>query len=196
MDFAHFFDNINFELEQPGVGKVLISEPFMSDPNFSRSVVLLTEHNEDGSVGFVLNHQSDYKLSDFLPQFKDIDLPLYIGGPVGTNQLFYFHTLSEEMMPGSYPIVEGLSWGGDFNQLEFYIKNDLLKPDQVRFFAGYSGWAPDQLTDEIKEKAWIVTLMDKEMAMKNSTDFWKETMETLGNRFKIMSQFPEDPSLN
>ncbi len=196
MNLDQFFEQINFEQTAPAKGKVLISEPFMQDPNFARSVILLTEHSDEGTMGFVLNHASEMHVEDVLMEEKDIDAPLYFGGPVGDNQLFYIHTLGPDMLPGSLPILDGLWWGGDFDKLIFYWQNDMMRPDQVRFFAGYSGWAPEQLAGEIKERSWIVSDFTAELAMQGSHDYWSKMMSRLGSQFKLMTQFPEDPSLN
>jgi len=196
MNLDQFFEQINFEQSEPAKGRILISEPFMQDPNFARSVVLLTEHSEEGTMGFVLNQPSDIRVQDVLMEEKDLDAPLYFGGPVGENHLYFIHTLGEEMMKGSLPILDGLWWGGDFEQLAFYWLNGLVKPNQVRFFAGYSGWAPEQLAAELKERAWIVSDFNAELAMQDQPDYWEKMLSRLGEQFRIMTQFPEDPSLN
>jgi putative transcriptional regulator len=196
MNLDQFFEQINFEQTAPAKGKVLISEPFMQDPNFARSVILIAEHSDEGTMGFVLNHASEMHVEDVLMEEKDIDAPLYFGGPVGDNQLFYIHTLGPDMLPGSLPILDGLWWGGDFDKLIFFWQNDMIRSNQVRFFAGYSGWAPEQLSGEIKERSWIVSDFTAELAMQSSHDYWTKMMSRLGSQFKLMTQFPEDPSLN
>ncbi|KAB1066000.1 YqgE/AlgH family protein [Salibacter halophilus] len=192
---ADFFDNINYELQEPKAGNILISDPFLPDPNFSRTVVLLTEHNEEGSLGFVLNRESDFKLSSIIDDITDFDANIYVGGPVGLNQLFYIHRMGD-VLQNSKKIIDGVHWGGDFDQLKFYIETKQVKPGDIRFFAGYSGWSPGQLEAEIKEKTWIVAPIEKEQIMKESEDYWKEILSGLGNKFKVMSNFPEDPNLN
>lgn len=192
---ADFFESINFELESPGKGKVLISEPFLPDPNFSRTVVLLAEHNEEGSVGFVLNRISTYQIHDIMDDFPDFDANVYVGGPVGLNQLFFIHTLGEKIEQ-SQKIIDGLYWGGNFEHLKLLIEANEVAPEQIRFFAGYSGWANGQLDEEINEKSWIVAPTSTEQVMSQSEEYWQDVMKSLGDKFKIMSNFPEDPSLN
>ena len=80
---------------QPLKGSLLISEPFMMDPNFKRSVLLLTEHNEEGTVGYVLNQKSSFFLNDVIPDCPDADFPIYIGGPVGADTLHFIHTCND-----------------------------------------------------------------------------------------------------
>lgn len=190
-----FFDNINFELEETGKGKVLISEPFLPDPNFSRTVILLTEHNDDGTVGFVLNRSSTYQIHDLVDDFPSFDANVYVGGPVGLNQLFFIHTLGNKISD-SQEILDGLYWGGNFEHLKLLIEANEISPDQIRFFAGYSGWSVGQLQDEIEEKSWIVAPTNKDLVMMQSEEYWQEIMKSLGKKFQIMSNFPEDPTLN
>src|SRR3990172_6945283 len=103
----------------PSQGKLLLSEPFSSDPNFKRTVVLLAAHNEEGSVGFVLNRPMDLKLGQIIDEFKECKLPVGDGGPVQRDSLFYIHTLGDEI-PESIPIfsplkgARGMFWSGNF----------------------------------------------------------------------------------
>lgn len=190
-----FFENINFELEDAGKGKVLISEPFLPDPNFSRTVILLTEHNDEGTVGFVLNRKSEYQIEELIEDFPDFNANVYVGGPVGLNQLFFIHTLGDKIEQ-SQKIMDGLYWGGNFEHLKLLAEANEISPEQIRFFAGYSGWSEGQLSQEIKDKSWIVAPTSTEMVMLQSDEYWHEVMQSLGKKFSIMSNFPEDPSLN
>ncbi len=196
MKDADFFENINFAPVNPVPGRVLISEPFMQDPNFSRSVVMMVEHNDEGSLGFVLNKKAELSLNDILEEPQNVDAPVFIGGPVGMNQLFYLHTMDPEQLPGAIPVAEGLFFGGEFDRLVFYIKNGLTKPNDVKFFVGYSGWSPGQLADELKERAWIVSEFKSSMALSDSENFWQEVLSKLGKKFAVMTRFPENPNLN
>ena len=191
-----FFQNIDFTFKQATQGKLLISEPFLFDPNFKRTVVLLAEHNEEGSVGFILNRPIEVSVAEALDDFPDFDSNLFFGGPVGQNNLFYIHTLGDKLT-GSKEIIKGIFWGGDFEHLKLMIDAGQVDPKQIQFFAGYSGWAPEQLDRELKEKSWIVADTRAEQVMKGrNKEFWSEVLKDLGNKFAIMANFPEDPSLN
>lgn len=191
-----FFDKINIDFGTPEEGKILLSEPLLMDPNFSRTVILLTEHNEEGTVGFVLNKPVDLLLNDVIEEFPKFESKLYIGGPVDNDRLYYLHTLGEKL-PDSKKIMEGLYWGGDFEQLKLLIDTGQISTDEIRFFAGYSGWAKNQLVDEINEKSWIVASVNVAQIMNPDIDtLWKNLMTSLGKKYSIMSNFPEDPSLN
>lgn len=191
-----FFLNFDFDSENPEAGKLLISEPFLFDPSFKRSVVLLVEHSNDGSVGFILNKPVDLVLEDALEEFPKFDAELYFGGPVNPHNLFFIHTLGEKLT-NSQKIINGLYWGGDFDQLKLLIDTKQVSPEEIQFFAGYSGWGPQQLSDELDQKSWIVTPANADWIMQGQTkDFWKDTLTSLGKKFAIMANFPEDPSLN
>lgn len=196
MEEKEFFDDFQFQLEEPGTGKVLVSEPFLPDPSFSRSVILLIEHNEEGSMGFVLNQAIDFTVDELLEDLNEFPSPVYKGGPVGLNELYYIHHLGNTLFPNDFKIMNSVWMGKDFKSLIAYIKQGLVKPNDVRFFLGYSGWSPGQLEVEIKEKSWIVSSIPSEMIMHTEGNFWKRVMESLGAKFKVMSNFPEDPMLN
>lgn len=180
----------------PEQGKLLLSEPFQKDLYFKRTVVLLTEHNEMGSVGFILNKPLDIKIHEAIDDFPEFDSPLYFGGPVSKNQLFYIHTLGEKL-EGSIEIASGIYWGGSFDTLRALIEDGIIKPEEVRFFAGYSGWEPSQLDKELEEKSWIVANGKKEYIMNNNTGkLWSNILKSMGQTYAVMANFPEDPSLN
>src|SRR5947209_934033 len=107
-------------LVAPGSGRLLISEPFMLDPNFKRSVILLTEYGDEGSVGFVLNHESEYLLGDLVPDMAYSEIPVFIGGPVGNDTLHFIHRVPEKI-DGGIEIGEGVYWGGDFETVKDLI---------------------------------------------------------------------------
>src|ERR1700742_463459 len=90
-------------------GRLLISEPFMMDPNFKRSVILLTEYSETGAAGFILNHQTEYSLGDILPELSYSEMPVYMGGPVGNDTLHYIHNCPDKI-PGGIDIGNGIFW--------------------------------------------------------------------------------------
>lgn len=181
---------------EPKKGRVLISEPFLDDPYFKRTTVLLVEHNEEGTIGFILNKMLDVSLHSAINGFPHFDGPLCFGGPVCKDQLFYLHTLGD-LIGGSLEVKKGLYWGGDFDTVKDLIKDEKISSQQIRFFIGYSGWNPDQLNEEIKNKSWIVCESKTDLIMKeNSTELWSELLKSMGKHYSIMANFPEDPTLN
>ena len=128
----------------PSQGKILISEPFLCDETFGRSVVLLVDHTSEGSMGLIMNKQLPLLVNDVVKEFKYLeDIPLYKGGPIGTDTLFYLHTLSQ--LPGALPVSNGLYLNGDFDALKKHILQGNEIIGKVRFFLGYSGWESNQL---------------------------------------------------
>lgn len=178
-------------------GRLLVSEPFLADPYFKRTVVLLSEHTEDGSIGFILNKLTDIKLSEAVKDFPDhINFPVYFGGPVQMDTLHYIHKLGAQL-PGSKEIARGIYWGGDFEILKVLIEADKVKAEDIKFFIGYSGWTPDQLNEELQNKAWIISSVSERFAFyDNPKGLWGQVLRSLGNEYAIIANFPENPSLN
>ena len=139
----------------PSRGKVLISEPFLYDEMFGRSVILLVDHSTDGTMGLVLNKPLPLSLNDVLKEFKDIsNIPIYKGGPLSTDTLFYLHTLKD--VEDSLQIGKGVYLNGDFDAIRRYILQGNDIDGKIRFFLGYSGWEHDQLCQEIEENTWLI----------------------------------------
>jgi len=182
---------------QPSQGRLLISEPSLRDFYFSKSVVLLVEHTaEEGTFGLIINKPIHLKLNEVVKDFPEIDFPLYLGGPVHPERLFYIHTLGDQI-PGSLKIFGDLYWGGEIKKLMELIDLKLVGPSQVRFFIGYSGWDAGQLNREMGEKSWIVTQATQNCVLADKAEtLWANTLKKLGNDYAIWANFPADPILN
>lgn len=188
-----FSPNTNVE---PKKGQVLLSEPFLNDPYFKRTVILLCEHNREGSFGFVLNNFIEVELDQIIEDMPKFDGKISIGGPVRNSNLYYIHTLGEEIEE-SVEILPGVFMGGDFEKLRKLLFAGKIAPEQVRFFVGYSGWSPEQLQTEIKSQSWFVTDIDKDLVMDTEVDdLWRHIMKQLGRKGEMIANMPEDPSLN
>lgn len=180
----------------PKKGKILIAEPFLQGMYFKRSIILLLEHSETGSMGFVLNKEINYNLNDIVKSFPKFTSTVFLGGPVDKNRLFYIHSLGKTL-PKSIHIKDKLYWGGDFNILCNLIKKNLVSPQDIRFFVGYAGWSAGQLKDEINNNSWLVSDFNTKISLQeNNPDIWKEYMENLGEKYKLWTMFPENPNLN
>ena len=168
----------------PSRGKILISEPFLRDVTFGRSVILLIDHTEEGSMGLVINKQLPLLLNDIIMEFKYIDeIPLYKGGPIATDTLFYLHTLAD--IPGAISICKGLYLNGDFEEIKRYI----LQGNKIS--------ESEQLSNEIRENTWLVSEEKKSYLMKSDTkDMWRKALEKLGSKYETWSRFPQVPTLN
>jgi putative transcriptional regulator len=176
-------------------GSILISEPFLGDPNFERTVVLVCKHDEEGSFGLVLNRKSTLKLSDVLDYDHSFDTELGVGGPMQYNTLHYIHRV--EALEESIPLADSLYWGGDYEQLQEFILKGKIEPADIRFFLGYSGWSPGQLEEEVDKNVWIVNnnATDKLFTL-DADSLWRQILKEMGGKYKVLANYPIDPSLN
>lgn len=181
----------------PAAGKLLISEPFMDDPNFTRSVVFITEHSEGGIVGFVINHPSLLFVKDLIADVEGPDFPIYYGGPVAMDTMHFIHRCPDKIPDGS-EIAKGIYWGGNYETLLVLIGQGEITTAEVKFFVGYSGWEMDQLHQELEGNAWIVSdQYDADTVFSASEEqLWKEVIIHLGPRYAHISNFPHNPRLN
>ncbi len=196
MDLGYDFFSVEKRDTIPARGRVLISEPFLPDAYFKRSVVLLAEYGEEGALGFVLNKPVDMGIDRLIEGFPPADIPVSLGGPVATNTMHFIHTLGE-LLPGSKLITGNVYWGGDFSVLKELVREGLAGKGQIRFFIGYSGWSPGQLERELSENSWVITDIDTLRIMSASTpEAWKEVLHDMGRKYRLWASFPENPSMN
>ena len=182
-------------------GSLLISQPFLGDPNFERTVVIICRDEPDeGSFGLVLNRATELTLGDVLElPLGDISpaapLPLHVGGPVQPNTLHYLHQRAD--LPDATHLGDGTYWGGDFEVLLGLVQSGEVSADDLRLYAGYSGWGAGQLAGEIEQKTWIVHPPAAGKVFTLTTDaFWQAILREKGGRFKALSNYPIDPRLN
>lgn len=182
---------------KPKKGKLLIAEPALTgDVSFNRSVVLIAEHNEEGSVGFILNKPLEYFINDLVTEIF-IPFRVYNGGPVEQDNLYFIHKVPH-LISNSIEISDGIFWGGDFEKIIDLINEKEISEEDIRFFLGYSGWASLQLDEELSSKSWVVVKNEyqSEIIHKSTTAIWKEKMLQLGGDYLLWSNAPENPSLN
>lgn len=181
----------------PKKGHLLIAEPTtLGDISFNRSVILLAEHNDEGSIGFILNKPLSYTINDLIPEI-DASFKIYNGGPVEQDNLYFIHNIPE-VIPNSVEISNGIYWGGDFETTKHLINTGKIGRNNIRFFLGYSGWSVNQLEMELQENAWIInenTLKNK-LLSKASNLLWKEKIIEQGGEYVLFSNAPENPILN
>ena len=191
IDFFNFKNNL-----PPDKGRLLISEPFLEDPNFGRTVILLCEHNEQGTFGFVINQSANITLKEVAEVVENNDQQLYIGGPMEHNTLHFIHRFPD--LENGVEIVNDIYWGGNFDQLLFLLDTGQANKENVKFFVGYSGWKPSQLTKEMKVNSWIVSDIQNPdlLFMQEEKQLWKKVLDDLGGTFSIYSNYPLDPRLN
>jgi putative transcriptional regulator len=178
-------------------GKLLLAEPFMLDPNFRRSVVLVCEHNRDeGTVGFILNKPLNIRVNDLVSDMPAIESPVFYGGPVATDSIHFVHNVGD-LLDESIEVNRGVHWGGDFDKLKFLIQSKLILPHNIRFFVGYSGWSPGQLKEELGYKSWMIADMHANYLFKSKPGMlWKQVLHNMGNTYSVIAQMPDQYCLN
>jgi len=191
MDFFDFANKL-----KPQAGRLLVSEPYLPDPNFERTIILICEHNEDGTVGFILNKPSLSKLGDLITDLGKLQNYVGIGGPVQQDTLHFIHR--HPNIDGAIEVAEKIYWGGEFEQVIEKIETNQLNSDDIKFFLGYSGWSLGQLEEEIKVNSWIVSgLVSEELIFETAEgEMWKKTLKNMGGKFSMYSNYPVDPSMN
>lgn len=175
----------------PKQGDILISEPLMNNFHFGRSVVLLVDHSEaDGTFGVIVNKQLDVSVNQLVDDFPDFDAPIYLGGPVAEDQIFFMHTLGN-LIPDACKIMEGLYWGGDNKTLDTLIATGIANEDNVRFFLGYSGWESGQLVGELVRNSWLVSHVSTDRLLTTTpSKMWETYVNKLGKDYEMWNRFP------
>ena len=177
-------------------GKLILAGPMLKDPNFDRTVVLITEHTEEGAMGLVLNRPSDATIGDAVPDLTwvaDADDTVYVGGPVAPNGVI---VLAEWTDPRQAVVLVDDDVG--------FVPGDADDPDalttairRARVYAGHAGWGPGQLEDELAEEAWIVEAPRREELFSDDAEgLWPAVLRRMGREFALLSTMPPDPSLN
>lgn len=182
----------------PRKGDLLISAPFLKDFYFARSVILMIENNDEGSMGIVLNKSfSNFMtLNEVIPELASLPpIPLYKGGPVERKTLFYLHSFSE--LKDALPLGNGLYVNGDFEQMKRYLLCGGATQGYIRFFMGYTGWQKGQLKQEIETNTWIIN-KDSHLDLLNMhlRDLWKESLCDMGGKYAVWSHYPKYPIMN
>ena len=182
---------------EPATGVLLIAAPALADPNFRRSVVLLCDHGEEGTFGLVLNRPLTLRLSDVMDEVEQYDDTLSLGGPVEQNTLHYLHRHGD-IIPNAVHVVHDIYWGGEFATIKALISSGQLQgQEDLRFFLGYAGWGPEQLSDEIGLGGWILDHADAEAIFSvEPSRLWRTVLRRMGGDFALIANFPDDPRLN
>ena len=178
-------------------GQLLIAEPsILGDLFFNSSVILLAEHINEGSLGFIMNKPLEYTINDLVPDIE-ASFKIYNGGPVEQDNLYFIHTIPE-LIFDSIEISNGIYWGGDFELTKSLINEGKINKEDIRFFLGYTGWGANQLEEEIENNSWAITTnkYKKGLLSTSSKKIWKEKITELGGDYLIWSNAPENPNLN
>ena len=173
-------------------GSLLVAHPNMLDPNFRRAVLFISAHDsEDGALGVILNRPLDKQVADLVNEAPPEglgDIPVFLGGPVGKNQLMF---AAFEWQKG-----EGLKLNHNVgvDQAHQLVDED---PTSIRAFVGYAGWSAGQLEAELKDKAWVLQKPNRALLKPDQLPrLWFNIMKRLGPWYKLLAAAPDDPSLN
>lgn len=184
---------------EPSRGSLLVAKPTVEDFCFKRSVSVLVDHDAEGSMGVIVNKPTRFTLNELMPEVKcDEPLPLYLGGPVGTNMLFFLHTLGLEAIPESVQLAPGVFFGGDFDVLKLFLESGQQLDGKVKFLIGYSGWTVGQLDSEVKRHDWAVLKENAAELIFNTPDnlVWDQAVKNFGDQYRLWKTWPDDVSLN
>jgi len=140
------------------LGNIIISSPDINDPNFENTPILIVEHNERGAVGFILHMLLKKSLNELIEFSTCPPIPLFVGGPVDQEHLFFLHRCPD-LIEGGEPVKDGVYYGGDFQQVIQSLKEGTLTEKEICLLIGYAGWDPGQLEAEIKEGSWSVSTL-------------------------------------
>jgi len=181
---------------EPRKGDLLISSPNLADKNFKKSVILLCEHCAEGSFGLILNKILPTTLETALHEGLRWDAPLYRGGPVYPDTLHFLHKRADITI-GSAEVLPGIFWNGDFSKAAQLMENKIITNSDFRFFSGYAGWDAKQLMSEMETRAWYVCRAEKKHIFEMDADtLWEDVLRLMGSKFKMLTNYPENPELN
>ena len=181
-------------MEESLRGKLLVASPALVDPNFARTVVFMTEHNEEGAMGIVLNRPSDTPVAAVVPPLAEIagTEPVYIGGPVQPEAIVLLGDFSDPEAAAWIIVADvGLASADvDLDELAASVRRG-------RVYAGYSGWGPGQLETEMEVDSWIVEPpLPAELFPDDPDGLWSDVLARKGGRYALISRMPPDPSMN
>ena len=175
-------------------GTMLVSPPLMADGVFHKSVILLLEHNDEGSLGLIINKPTNYKVSQVLKELPDFNKDTFFGGPVSANHIQVLHRLSS--IADSVNIINDVFWGGDFKKIFEMINLNHINETEINFYLGYAGWSPEQLNKEMEENFWILVPGEKYDIWNEPETLWETIITELGLNPKIAATIPDDPMYN
>jgi putative transcriptional regulator len=175
-------------------GQLLIASPSLLDPNFRRAVVLVIEHGDEGAAGIVLDRPSPALVVEAVPQLADLadeDEHVYVGGPVEPGAVVVLAEFDDDEEP-AVPILGTIG----FAALDDDPGELAAATVRRRVFAGYSGWGPGQLEDELAREDWIVVEAVPDDVFSEDPELWRVVLRRKGGIFELVARMPDDPSVN
>lgn len=192
--------HLNDKQPQPKRGSLLVAKPTVGDFFFKRSLILIVDPDEgEGAMGVVVNRYTGYNLRDIMPEVETVEeIPLLLGGPVGSQMLFYLHTLGPELIPEAIAVGNGVWFGGNFDALKRYVELGGPVEGRVKFIVGYSGWGKGQLSSELERHDWaVLSPQNSHLLMDDGEeDLWRAAVTQFGKRYRLWLNLPSDPTNN
>lgn len=177
-------------------GQLLLDSGQLRGSFFQRTVVLICQHDAEGAFGLVLNRSTGSSAGDMIvADLPDVikACPLYVGGPVQPSALSFLHT--DAFIPDAN-VLPNLNLGHSLDTL-LEIGESFSTTRRVKLFAGYAGWSPGQLEDEMKREAWIAHPATVDLVFDPSPEqLWQGILRNKGWRYRLVAEMPEDLSLN
>ncbi len=199
------FDSILFNIDinrsiMPGPGSLLVAEPFLREEYFHHAVIQLIEYVPGGkAMGVVMNRKTGHMLQSLIDGVNvETPIPVYCGGPLSCDRLFFVHTLGD-LIPECQPLGDsGLYISGDFHVMLDYINSGYPVDGYIRFFVGYSGWSVGQLDEELSNKVWAVTDVKSPMAALTLSEdrYWHQVVKLLGPAYRGWQYHPRNVHAN
>ncbi|MFI5754428.1 YqgE/AlgH family protein [Streptomyces sp. NPDC051569] len=178
-------------------GRLLVASPALADPNFDRAVVLLLDHDEEGTLGVVLNRPTPVGVGDILESWGDLAGEpgvVFQGGPVSLDS-----ALGLAVIPGDDGPLGWRRVHGAIGLVDLETPPELLARalGSLRIFAGYAGWGPGQLEDELGEGAWYVVESEPgDVSSPRPENLWRAVLRRQRSELAMIATYADDPSLN
>lgn len=194
--------HLNDEQPLPVRGSLLVAKPTVGDFFFKRSLILIVdpdEGNGEGAMGVVVNHYTGYNLRDILPEVETVEeIPVFLGGPVGSEMMFYLHTLGPDVVPEAIDVGDGVWFGGDFDAIKRYVELGAPVEGRIKFILGYSGWATGQIAHELQRHDWaVLNHCGRDLLMgAGDENQWRSAVSRFGEQYRLWLHLPNDPSNN
>lgn len=181
-------------------GMLLVANPLLTQRGFDHAVILLLDYGKHGAMGCVLNYSTNIRLAELLNQVsEERNIPVYMGGPVGMDRLFFLHTLGPDILAGANRIADGMWVGGDYDAAIDYVNADYEREGLLRFFLGYAGWDSGQLEGEIDEGTWAILPLPMEVSELLSGEgdaVWHRAVRDLGPQYRKWQLYPRNVHMN
>ena len=184
------------EFDKLKAGKLLLASANMLESSFKRTVLVMCEHNERGSLGFILNRPMEFKVCEAIAGFEEIEEVLHMGGPVQVDSVHFLHSRGD-LIDGAVQILPGVYWGGDKTELSFLLNTGVIRPSEIRFFLGYAGWSSGQLQEEFEEGSWYIADASPDIIFSDAYErMWSRSVRSKGGEYQLVANSPELPGLN